>query len=233
MNNLYAKSGKIGVGGLIALALVAALVIGGFSLYSFVNSLRSESVARENALNAQYLSNQNYLSAYVSGFYEQLGVAGAKSDKLDQILSDAVKGRYESSGGFAPNGAFFSAIVEAYPDLSALNIYDKIVDYVASQREGYRGIQDKLLDMLRSYDTWRQDGLIQSMIVSDILGIPSERLEARIGTDVKRGLEARDRMFTIVLASQAKEAYETGILDPLQVPSDRKATDPCQVTNCR
>lgn len=219
--NRYAKSGMIGVGGLIALAIVAAAAIGGFMMYGFINSLRSESVAREYALNAQYLSNQNYLSAYISGFYEQLGVAKAKSDKLDQILTDAVKGRYEDSGGFKANGAFFSAIVEAYPDLAGLNVYDKIVDYVASQREGYRGIQDKLLDMLRSYDTWRQDGLIQSKIVSGILGIPSERLEARIGTDVKRGLEARERMYTIVLASQAKKAYETGTLEPLQVPSSK------------
>lgn len=218
MNNGRTERGAIGVAAIVAIGLVAALVVGGISFYGYVNALRTESVQRENALNAQYLSNQNYLSAYISGFYEQLGVANLKSDKLDQILSDSVKGRYESSGGFAPNGAFFSAIVEAYPQLGQLDIFDRIVDYVAAKREGYRAIQDKLLDMLRAYDTWRQDGIVQSWIVSSILGIPSQRLEARVGTQVWRGAEARDKMFQIVLASQAKQAYETGTMEPLTVP---------------
>jgi hypothetical protein len=53
--------------------------------------------------------------------------------------------------------------------------------------------------------------------VSGILGVPSERLEARIGDQVLRGMAARDKMFQIVLASEAKHAYETGTMEPLQV----------------
>lgn len=51
----------------------------------------------ERQLNAQYLSNQNYLSTYIAGFYEQSNVLSAQSDQLDRILTDAVKGRYEES----------------------------------------------------------------------------------------------------------------------------------------
>jgi hypothetical protein len=80
---------------------------------------------------------------------------------------------------------------------------------------GYRGIQDKLLDMLRGYDSWRQSGIIQSWIISSWLNVPSQRLEARIGTDTLRGNAARDKMYQIVLASKAKAAYEFGTMDPL------------------
>ena len=204
--------------GVVALALLAAVVIAGFSFYGYLNGLRSESVRLETQLSAQYQSNQNFLSSYISGFYEQLGVANLKSEKLDAILLDAVKGRYEKSGGFSSNGAFFSAVVEAYPDLAGLNIFDKIVDYVAAQREGYRNIQDKLLDMLKSYDAWRADGFVQSWIVRSFLGVPTERLEARLGATVIRGSGARDKMYQIVLASEATKAYETGTMDPLSVP---------------
>lgn len=209
-----AQSGKVWVVVLIVLAVLGLSVLG---VYGYVNGLRSESVRQETGLNTQYLSNQNYLSTFISGFYEQVGVADRKSERLETILTEAIKGRYDE-GGFSADGAFFAAVVEAYPQLGDVQIYDKIVDYVASQREGYRNIQDKLLDMLRTYDAWRQDGLIQSRIIAGILGVPTERLEARIGEDVVRGTDARERMYRIVLASQAREAYETGTMEPLALP---------------
>ncbi|MFZ2193656.1 MAG: hypothetical protein WAV31_05420 [Candidatus Moraniibacteriota bacterium] len=202
---------------LISLACVFGFILFAvLGVYGYVNGLRSTSISYETQLNAQYLANQNYLSAYISGFYEQIGVGNLKSDKLDKILLDAVKGRYEKEG-FSSNGALFSAIAEAYPDLSGLNIFDKIVDYIASKREGYRAIQDKLLDMLRSYDAWRQDGFVQSQIVASFLGVPSQRLEARIGDSVLRGSEAREKMWQIVLTQEAKDAYQSGTMAPLSV----------------
>lgn len=210
------QNGGISRGLIIGLAPVVVLVAAGLYFYGYLNGLRTESVNRENQLNAQYVSNQNFLSTYISGFYEQLGVANLKSEKMDKILTDAVKGRYEGSG--VAKGAMFSAMVEAYPDLQGLNIFDKMTDYIAANREGYRNIQDKLLDMLRQFNTWRQDGMVQSWVVASLLGIPSQRLEARIGTDVVRGQSALDRMWVIVLTEKATNAYLTGKMDPLQVP---------------
>lgn len=143
-------------------------------------------------------------------------MANLKSEKLDQILTDAVKGRYESSGGFSAKGAFFSAISEAYPDLSGLAIYDKLSTYVAAGRTSYRDVQDKLLDMLRAYDLWQGTGFVRSMVVR-AMGFPSERLEARLPGKIARGKEARDQMYIIVLASEAAKAYETGKMEPLKV----------------
>lgn len=204
---------------LIVLGCVFGLIfLVSFGVYGYVNGLRSTSIDYETQLNAQYLANQNYLSAYISGFYEQLGVANLKSEKLDKILLDAVKGRYDKEG-FSTKGALFSAIAEAYPDLSGLDIYDKIVDYIASKREGYRAIQEKLLDMLRGYDRWRQDGYAQSAIITSVIGVPTQRLEARIGETVLRGPEAREKMWQIVLAEQARDAYRTGTMAPLSVES--------------
>lgn len=198
--------------GCIFVAMISVALV----MYGYVNSLRSESVGHETGLNAQYLASQNYLSSYFSGFYEKVGVANLKSAKLDKILLDAVKGRYDKEG-FSSKTALFSAIAEAYPDLSGLDAYDKIIDYISSQREGYRANQDKLLDMLRSYDNWRQDGYLQSLIVESLLGIPSQRLEARIGEVVLRGREARDKMYLIVLTEQTRDAYKSGTMAPLSV----------------
>ena len=207
--------------GLVTLIVVAVLIYAGVMGYGYANSLRNESVDKETHLNAQYLDAQNYLSSYVSGFHEKVSVAGAKADRIDQILADAVKGRYEGdNSGMGKGGAFFSAIVEAYPDAGKdLALYDKIVDYVQSGREGYRQVQSGLLDNLRAYDKWREEGIVQSWIIAHVIGVPSKRLEARVGTTTYTGNEARNKMYLIVLDSKTIKAYDTGVMDPLQVPS--------------
>jgi hypothetical protein len=51
-------------------------------------------------------------------------------------------------------------------------------------------------------------------------GAPTDDLRAAIGDDVKRGRDALDRMYAIVLAPQAKKAYQDGEMAPLTVPTD-------------
>lgn len=199
---------------IILLAIVGVLIITFFTLYGYANSLRTEDVNWSTQLNAQYLSNQNYLSNYISGFYEQLGLVKYKSEKMDQILLNYAKARGEKG---AVSQAFLAAVVEAVPDIKGLNIADKMLAYVQAGREGYRAVQDKLLDMLRGYDKWRGDGYVQSWIITNVIGAPSERLEARVGDKTLRGKEARDRMYVIVLTSDTKKAYETGTMEPLKV----------------
>lgn len=206
----------------VALVVLGAVGVGLLSLYGFVNSTRNEGIGLETQLNAQYLANQNELSTFVSSFYEQVGVANLKSAKMDQILTDAVKGRYEGKdgGGYGQGSSpFFSAIVEAYPDVKSLDIYDKIVSFIQSGRESYKNKQDKLLDQMRAYDTWRKSGLVRSQVVAT-LGFPSENLEARVGTNVVRGVAAREQMLLIVTTSDTKKAYETGTMEPLKPPSN-------------
>lgn len=201
----------------VLLGIVVALVVGGFTLLGVVNSVRDEGIGMETDLSAQYLSNQDTLSKIVFKFKESIGIADRKSEQLDRILENALKSRYEA-GGVDPTSpdAVFSAIVEAYPDLQGLNLYDKIVDQLASGREEYSADQKKLLDRLRVYDRWRRKGLIKSTILANFF--PSENLEARIGTTVVTGRAAREKMYQIVLIADAKRAYETGEMEALAPP---------------
>lgn len=204
----------------IAVAIVALviLIIG----YNTWSSTWTEGVRYETRLSAQYLDNQNYLSTYISGFYEQTGIAEAQTTALNTVLSDAVKGRYESTsaggGGYTVNSPFFNAIVEAYPENSTQELirnWGKIQDYISSGRESYRNQQSKLLDQLRTYDTWRNSGVAKRFIIS-IIGMPSENLKARVGENLWEGDAALDKMYQIVLTSNTLDAYNDGVLEPLQ-----------------
>jgi len=205
-------------------AIIGVLLLCCLGVYNYANGIQQEGVARETELNNQYLDNQNELSTYISKFYETVGVANLKSDKMDQILMDAVKGRYEGHTSAQPGqGQLFSAITEAYPNID-MSIYDRILDQINSGRDAYKQKQSKLLDMLRSYDKWRESGLVQSRIIA-AMGVPTQHLEARIGTLVKHGAEARDQMYLIVLTQSTTDAYTSGHMDPLSVPggkSDKK-----------
>lgn len=213
MNINMSKGMMVGVGAVGIMILVTLLV------YSMFNGIVKDGVKRETALSAAYLDNQNELSKFISGFHEQFGIAEAKSEKLDEILSNAVKGRYESGSsaavpGAAGNTALFSAMVEAYPDLSGLDSYDRVMDYVAAGRESYKQHQTKLLDMIREYDTWRRSGIIHRQLVK-VAGFPSSDLRAQVGELVVKGDEALEQMRVIVTVDDAKTAYTTGTMEPL------------------
>lgn len=206
---------------LVALGVVLGVILlFSLGLYGKFNGINNTAVDKETALSAQYQDNQNELSSYVSGFYEQTGLVAAKSAQMDKILTDAVKGRYDKGSTAAPvGGQLISAMIEAYPDLSGLDSYDKIMTYVQSGREAYKQKQSKLLDMLREFDKWRNTGLLNKHFIS-WAGVPDKNLRATIGSKSVFGAKAEKQMYLIVLAPQAKAAYTTGEQAPLTVPAD-------------
>lgn len=213
------RSHKFLTGGLIV-GFAFVLILGW--LYSQFNSVQNNGVNQEQALNAQYLNAQNELSAYISTFYETVGIADAKSEKLDQVLTDAIKGRYDEGGvTLGGQGQLVSALTEAYPDLAGLDIYDEVIDVIRSGRESFRGQQEKLLDMLRRYDAWRDEDILRSMFVS-MRGFPSDRVKVEIDGRTLRGQDALDEMWRIVLTEEARDAYDTKTLDPLTVDRGEK-----------
>lgn len=218
--NIRNEKGAVPILILLALLVVGGLFVGIASFYNYANNVRNELVRQETSLNAQYQDNQNELANYEVSFYEQTGLANLKSEKMDKIISDAVKGRYEGKDGQpverGQGGAFFSALVEAYPDLRGqLDVYDKIISFVSAGREAYKAKQSKQLDMIRTYESYRQTGWVRSWFVGKI-GYPS--LRAQIGEKVVSGGDALAQMELIVTTEATNQAYETGKMKALSPP---------------
>lgn len=214
---------KITIGALVAALLLVVVVIVGLAYYAFI-SLPNQELGYVTPLNAQYMMNQNDLSEYISGYYEQFGVYNATLDGLEDFVVDAVKGRYDicdeagNPTGTVDAELFINAIVEAYPDTSGItDLAGRLMDYIAAQRAEFKNNQDKLLDMLRAYDNWRLQRP-RCYFLQLVGGNPSNQLVARIGEQKYTGQDALDAMWRIVLTSEAVEAYETGIMGPLTPP---------------
>ncbi len=202
----------MGKGLLITLGVIAALVLGAFSLYGKINSEYNAGMAMEVALSARYQNNQNQLDASTKKILESVGLANLKSDKLRQILSDAVKGRYEGKMQPGTGGAMFSAIQEAYPQID-LSIYDKILAVISAEREAFKQAQSGLLGELQKYETWKATGIIRQFFVAKYF--PSTNLKARIGTRVVTGEAALEQMHLIVTSQGTDDAFNTGKQEPI------------------
>lgn len=199
----------------IPAGIAAVILIGILGIWGAVNSIRNEAIRYETTLSAEYQANQNHLSAFISEFKETVGIADRKTDQLDRVLANAVTGRY-GEDGFSANGALFSAITEAYPDLRGLDTYDKVIDTIRAGRADFKNRQDGLLDKLRAYDNWRKQGIFRSWALGQ--WAPSDNLVARVGDQRLTGPEALEKMYDIVLIGDATRAYETGEMEALQAP---------------
>lgn len=200
----------IGAVGLFFLFFVAIAVA------MFYYDTRDTAYEHQEALNAQYSDNQNRLSEYISSFYEQVGIADRQTDALDEILQDAIRGRYDDGeGGVVSRGTLAAAITEAYPDLD-LSIYERILDFIQEKRTEFRESQTLMLDRIRAFNQWRTTGRFLGQYFRS--RYPDDRLVARTGDEELFGIDALRKMGELVLTGQAVEAFDSGEMDPLTLP---------------
>ena len=198
---------------IIGLVVAGVIGFGGISVYSKVNSEYNAGMSMETRLSEQYQRNQAQLDASTKKIVESVGIANLKSEKMRQIISDAVKGRYEGKMEPGTGGAMFSAIQEAYPQLD-LAIYDKIVDLIATERETFKQAQSKLLASVQQYKQWKNTDIIRQWFVAKYF--PSDNLEARIGTKVVTGAAALEQIQLLVTSQGTDDAFNSGKQDPLK-----------------
>ena len=199
-------------------AIVALLLIIVVSFISSVNGTRNTLITKEQELVGEYKTNQNELSTYTNQVTETLGVAEAGSDKMNQIMKDAISGRYDNNMQPGTGGSMFSAIAEAYPESSLVKstaMYEKVQDLVIAGRNQYRNTQNKLIDRARDYETWTQTDFVRSFIVKNVLGAPTDSLKITIGQNTFRGQDALDKLSQPILSGAAIQSYETGVTEPI------------------
>ncbi len=208
---------------LIGLAVVAVLGVG-VALYAIgvYTSVRNGGNTRENALSAKWNSIQADYGQWRLGVTDSLGIAREKRDAMDQILTHAIEGRYNKAG--APqvdSGKLFSAISEAYPDLSGTGIYDKVMAYVKEGREKFSQNQQALQKQIEEYNTWRTTGSFLHPLIAGWM-FPSNNLKARVGNDTLYGESALEKMSKVIVGGDTTQIFETGTDQGVVTPEKKK-----------
>ena len=203
--------GIVRLGAIVALGTIVAVLTVGFSLYGYAVNIRNQALAWETDLNATYRVNETELTAYTNTVVEQIGLAGAKSGKVNELVRAALEGRYGDKG--FQSGTFANAIVEAYPDTKALDIYDKILPTIAAGREGIRNKQNLLVEKAQKYDNWRKQGIFRAWVLSGVY--PSNDLSVKVGERTVTGLEALNQLKEPLINAATDTAFQTHRTEPL------------------
>ncbi len=208
---------------LIVIGVIAAVVLGlvgwGISTYT---EIRNDGRNTELSITAKYKAMQASYGQDRLALTDQLGIAREKRDAMDKILTDAVSGRYNKPGSpQVDNGKLFSAITEAYPDLTGLNIFDKVSDFVGQMRSKFAQDQAQIAEMIRDYNSWRTTGSFLHPTFVDWAGFPSDALEMQANGNTYRGKEALDRMSRPIIGSDTGVIFDTGVDQPGVTPEKK------------
>lgn len=204
---------------IVAAAIAVVAIIGAFIAYGTINDARSGAITRENRIVAQYQDNQNELARYILSLNETLGIADRQSETLNTIISDAVQGRYDGALEPGTSGSLFSAIAEAYPDLTATTeTYAKVQDFVISGREAFKNQQSKLIDIVNEYKTWTTSDIFRSLVLDTFVGTPTDLMVIEEGGKTYRGQDALDRASRVIITPEVEDIYDSGTQGPLITP---------------
>lgn len=202
---------------IIGLIVAAVLLFGTVSTIGTYTSVRNEGRSQELSMTAHWKNTQTRYGQFRMGMADKLAIAREKRDAINKILVDAVSGRYDKQGqpGTVDQQAIFSAIVEKYPDLKGLDIFDQLITDIQAGREAFAKDQETMADMVRSYNSWRTTGSFLHPTFVDWAGFPSDVLEARVGDKLYKGQEALDKMSTVIMGQGTGEIFDTGNDKPL------------------
>ena len=208
---------------LIVIGVIAAVVLGligwGISTYT---DIRNDGRNTELSITAKYKAMQSSYGQDRLAFTDMIGIAREKRDAMDKILTDAVSGRYNKPGSpQVDNGKLFSAITEAYPDLSGLNIFDKVSDFVGQMRSKFAQDQAQIAEMIRGYNSWRTTGSFLHPTFVNWAGFPSDALEMQANGNVYRGKDALDKMSRPIIGSDTGVIFDTGVDQPALTPEKK------------
>lgn len=208
---------------LIVIGVIAAVVLGlvgwGISTYT---SIRNDGRNTELSITAKYKAMQSSYGQDRLAFTDMIGIAREKRDAMDKILTDAVSGRYNKPGSpQVDNGKLFSAITEAYPDLTGLNIFDKVSDFVGQMRSKFAQDQAQIAEMIRDYNSWRTTGSFLHPTFVSWAGFPSDALEMQANGNTYRGKEALEKMSRPIIGSDTGVIFDTGVDQPALTPEKK------------
>ena len=208
---------------LIVIGVIAAVVLGlvgwGISTYT---SIRNDGRNTELSITAKYKAMQSSYGQDRLAFTDMIGIAREKRDAMDKILTDAVSGRYNKPGSpQVDNGKLFSAITEAYPDLTGLNIFDKVSDFVGQMRSKFAQDQAQIAEMIKNYNSWRTTGSFLHPTFVSWAGFPSDALEMQANGNTYRGKEALEKMSRPIIGSDTGVIFDTGVDQPALTPEKK------------
>lgn len=202
---------------LIAGGIFLLVVIVGASFFFTYQGIISKGNQMEATMSAQYADGANYLSSCLVQTSQAANVAGAESEALQEVFATAIGSREYGEGSNVDEGALFSAIVEAYPDVSGLEeTFQQVIAVIVGCRSDFAQKQTVVLASVERFNQWRTGDWTVRWLGGEF---PNDNLYISVGSLDLRGQEALAVMQDPIVDNSTIAAYEEGsfeIDDPFE-----------------
>ncbi len=198
---------------LVVLGVAGLLVLGAVSLYVYASGVRQTALDWETDLNKAVRVEVSERATYETSIMEQLDLSNLKADRMKDIISSAIAGRYGDNPG--QGKALFQAVAEAYPGTEGLNIYDKVLTSIAAGREAIRNKQNLRIEMAQAFNNWRKQGFVRSRILNGVY--PSTDLTFKVGDKTYVAVEALEKMSEPISTANVNDSFEKGVEKPIKM----------------
>jgi hypothetical protein len=135
--------GCLGVFGFVA--LVAVIFV------SMLLGFRSDAVSLQNRVEAQHVSNKSNYDSMWKKFKEMTQVTELQAEQFKDVYTGLIQGRNQDSG------LLFKMVQEQNPTLSP-EVYNNLQREIASSRNVFDNNQNKVIDIIREYNTRIETG---------------------------------------------------------------------------
>lgn len=168
----------------------------------------------EAQLTAKFSANQTVLSSCVVQVEQAADIAVRNDESVRAALVDTVQALSPQTQE-ASSGKLFSALKLAYPDTSNITaLYDQVMSVATGCRADFAEAQAALLDRIRHFDAWREGSQRVRWFGSEF---PDANLKAVVGKRTVTGVDALDKMRSVIVDSRTLDAYSTGELGDTSV----------------
>lgn len=178
------------------------------------NSVVNAGNKKQQSLITRYNETTNVLSDCIVKTKAAVGVANAQTGALDEVISDAVKGRYTAGSTAKPgsSNALFSALREAYPDTSGLSeTFQNVQIIINGCRSDFRDSQAELQKAVARFNEWRTGSFTTRTFGGG--DYPNDELAIKVSGKVVTGQEALTQMRELVVVEEAQQGRDTGEIE--------------------
>ncbi len=142
---------------------MVVLIIFAVLLFGWVVGISNNEIYQANLVHAKQVSNKNWLDECNKTISNAAEVTDAQRQALMDIIVGNSKARADGQG----KGSLAAMVTEAVPNVD-VSVYKNLLNIVQSKREGFKRVQDEIIDLNRVHDNLID--MFPSSLVCSIMG---------------------------------------------------------------
>lgn len=154
----------------VIIVFVAVGVVIGLACCGTVMSFNNECVDLETQIKAQYDKNQAVYDTTWKTIKETANVADAHSEKLKEIVTASIQGRYAND-----QNVLFKAIAESNGANLPVDLYKQVQQVIESSRQQFLANQVELVSKKQTYE--KHLHVFPNSMYASMLGFPHIKLD--------------------------------------------------------